>query len=202
VEAKCALNGVGLVKLMGRDAGFIAAAASLASGDVNYCLIPEAKFPLEGNNGLIMHLKRRLEKRRHALIAVAEGAGTDIIGKSAERDASGNILHNDIGIFLKNNIKKAFTQMGIPVNIKYIDPSYIIRSVPANSDDSIFCADLARAAVNAAMAGKTDMLIGYWHGEFTNVPLTASTAVQKRINLDQGIWRSVLASTGQPLEWQ
>ena len=201
VEAKCAHNGIGLVKLMGRDAGYIAAAATKASGDVNFCLVPEAKFPLEGENGLLECLYKRLLDRGHAVIAVAEGAGTHLIGESGERDASGNLLHNDIGVFLKDKIKSALTAKGMKASIKYIDPSYTIRSVPANADDSIFCADLARAAVNAAMAGKTDMLVGYWHGEFTHVPLQAVAGEKKKIEIQQAIWKSVLATTGQPPEW-
>lgn len=201
VEAKCAYNGIGLVKLMGRDAGFIAAAATKASGDVNFCLIPEAKFPLYGEGGLLDVLQQRIINRKHAVIAVAEGAGTELIGESKAVDASGNKLHNDIGPFLMAEIKKAFKDWGIPTSVKYIDPSYIIRSIPANSDDSIFCADLARAAVNAAMAGKTDMLVGYWHGEFTYVPLKAIRNMKKRIRTDSDLWHSVIATTGQPSEW-
>ena len=201
VEAKSAYNGIGLVKLMGRDAGFIAAEATKASGDVNFCLIPEAKFPLYGDGGLLDVLKQRIHDRHHAVIAVAEGAGTDLIGKSDALDPSGNKLHNDIGPFLKAEIKKAFKEWEIPTTVKYIDPSYIIRSIPANSDDSIFCADLARAAVNAAMAGKTDMLVGYWHGEFTFVPLKAIRNKKKQIRPASDLWHGVLATTGQPAEW-
>ena len=201
VEAKSALHGIGLVKLMGRDAGFISAEATKASGDVNFCLVPEATFPLDGENGLIAALETRLKTRGHALIAVAEGAGTHLLGESDEKDASGNSLHKDIGIFLKSEIKKRLGELGLKPSIKYIDPSYIIRSVPANGYDSIFCADLARAATNAAMSGRTDMLVGYWHGEFTNVPLTAVHGKKKKINVNGEMWRKVLATTGQPPEW-
>ena len=201
VEAKSALNGIGLVKLMGRDAGFIAAEATKASGDVNFCLVPEAKFPLDGENGLIAALEERLRNRGHALIAVAEGAGTHLLGESDEVDASGNALHKDIGLFLKSEIQKRLVGLGIKPSIKYIDPSYIIRSVPANGYDSIFCADFARAATNAAMSGRTDMLVGYWHGEFTNVPLTAVHGKKKKLNINGEMWRKVLATTGQPPEW-
>jgi len=201
VEAKCAYNGIGLVKLMGRDAGFIAAAATKASGDVNFCLIPEVKFKLYGEGGFLDVLKKRILERGHAVIAVAEGAGTELIGESSNVDASGNKLHNDIGPFLKSEIKKAFKEWGVETSVKYIDPSYIIRSVKANSDDSIFCADLARAAVNAAMGGKTDMLIGYWHGEFTSVPFTAIHKRKKQIIPASHLWHSVIATTGQPSEW-
>jgi len=201
VEAKSAYNGIGLVKLMGRDAGFIAASATIASGDVNFCLVPELPLKLDGPDGFLHALVSRIMNRNHAVIAVAEGAGTDLIGNSDKIDASGNKLHNDIGLFLKNKIHDEFKLRGIPFSIKYIDPSYIIRSVPANSDDSIFCADLARAAVHAAMEGKTNMLVGYWHGEFTNVPLAAIHNKQKRISTTSQLWHSVIASTGQPPEW-
>jgi 6-phosphofructokinase 1 len=187
---------------MGRDAGFIAASASIASGDVNFCLIPEGKLILHGEYGFLEALKERILTRKHAVIAVAEGAGTELIGEANETDASGNKLHKDIGTFLNKEIKQAFKKWNIPASLKYIDPSYIIRSVPANSDDSIFCADLARAAVNAAMAGKTDVLVGFWHGEFTVVPLQAIRNKKKRISLSSELWHSVIASTGQPPEWQ
>ena len=201
VEAKGAKNGVGLVKLMGRAAGFIAAHATNASGEANYCLIPEITFPLEGENGFLEHLRHRLAQKRHAVIALAEGAGQHLIGASNQRDASGNTLFNDVGLFLKEKIEKTFKAWGDEIHIKYFDPSYTVRSVPANSADCIFCADLARHSVNAAMAGKTDMLIGHWHGEFTHVPLAAIQGLKKRIDPTTRLWRTVLATTGQPPEW-
>jgi len=201
VEAKSAYNGIGLVKLMGRNAGFIAAEATKASGEVNFCLIPEDKFALYGEGGLLDVLRQRIQERHHAVITVAEGAGMEYIGESNQVDPSGNKQHNDIGLFLKAEIKKAFKKWDISTTVKYIDPSYIIRSIPANSDDSIFCADLARAAVSAAMAGKTDMLIGHWHGEFTYVPLEAIHKKKKQVKMGSDFWHSVLATTGQPVNW-
>jgi 6-phosphofructokinase 1 len=201
VESKGALNGVGLVRLMGRDAGFITCNATLASGDVNYCLIPEVPFPLHGEDGLLDNLRKRLKERRHAVIAVAEGAGQHLVGTSQQKDASGNKQYNDIGDFLMAEIKSAFKEWGEPISLKYFDPSYSIRSVPANADDSIFCYSLAGFAVNAAMAGKTDILIGYWHGEFTHVPLGAAKKSKKRVKADQQLWRQVVQITGQPYYW-
>ncbi|MCL5269095.1 MAG: ATP-dependent 6-phosphofructokinase [bacterium] len=198
MEANGARNGIGLVKLMGRESGFIAAHATLASGDVNYCLVPEVPFDLGGDNGLLAHLRRRLATRRHAVIVVAEGAGANLIGDTGRRDASGNVIVNDIGLYLKEAITSAFAEWNEPVSIKYFDPSYLIRSVRANSSDSIFCGDLGRHAVHAAMAGKTDLLIGLWHGVFTHVPLEAIVGRRKKINPNGNLWHSVLASTGQP----
>lgn len=199
VEAKSAKNGVGLVKLMGREAGFIAATATLASQEVNFTLIPEVPFPLEGEDGLLYALKRRLAAREHAVIVVAEGAGQDLIAKGRdERDASGNLKLNDIGLFLKEKITAYFAAEKIPMSLKYIDPSYVIRSVPANTDDSLLCDAMARYAVHAAMAGKTDVLIGLWHNEFLHVPIAAVNASQKRLSPEGGTWLSVLATTGQP----
>ena len=198
VESLGARGGVGLVKLMGRDSGFIAAEATLASGDVNYCLIPEVPSRLEGEDGLLQHLRVRLASRRHAVIVVAEGAGQHLMGPSDACDASGNVLLADIGVYLKNKITEAFAQSGDEVHVKYFDPSYIIRSVRANSSDSVFCADLARCAVHAAMAGKTDLLIGQWHGVFTHVPLTAVINRRKKVDPSGSLWRSALTTTGQP----
>ncbi|TGL47558.1 ATP-dependent 6-phosphofructokinase [Leptospira wolffii] len=199
VEAKGAPYGIGVVKLMGRHSGFIAVNAALASHDVNYCLIPEVDFDLEGKGSFLDVLKQRMLKRKHAVIIVAEGAGQKFFGKNEERDASGNLRLGDIGVFLKNSIMDFFKKEKLDVNLKYIDPSYIIRSVPANPEDSIFCGFLAQNAVHAAMAGKTDMVIGIWNNVFTHLPI--DIAIQERKVLQptkSTLWRTLLASTGQP----
>lgn len=199
VEADAALNGIGLVKLMGRDAGFIAAGAALASQEVNFALIPEVPFALEGEDGFLSALKQRLLARRHALIAVAEGAGQELLKDIAEaRDASGNIKRGDIGLYLRDAIEAFFRQQNMPVSIKYFDPSYIIRSVRANCDDSLLCDQLARNAVHAGMAGKTDVLIGLWNDVFTHVPISVAVLGKKRVCPEGELWRGVLAATGQP----
>jgi 6-phosphofructokinase 1 len=199
VEARGALYGIGLVKVMGRDAGFIAAGATQASQQVNFTLIPEVPFALEGENGFLNCLHRRLLERRHAVIAVAEGAGKDLLADCPEeRDASGNVKRGDIGLFLRDRIGEYFKRCHLPVQMKYIDPSYIIRSVPANSDDSILCDQLARNAVHAAMAGKTDVMIGLWHEAFIHVPIALATAGKKQVSPESDLWRGVLAATGQP----
>ena len=202
VEAVGAKYGVGLVKLMGRDAGFIASYAVRASGNADYCLIPEMNFSLDGKDNLYDNLRNKLLRREHAVVVVAEGAGQHLIGDSGKTDASGNKQYNDIGRFLRFNMAEYFQEKwDMPINVKYISPSYVIRSVKANSADSIFCADLARYAVDAGMAGKTDMMIGHWHGEFTNVPLKAIEGLKKRVRRESRLWLSVLAATGQPPEW-
>jgi 6-phosphofructokinase 1 len=201
-EARGALNGIGLVKLMGREAGFIAAFAALASQEVNFALIPEVPFKLEGSKGFLEALRSRLEARGHAVIVVAEGAGQDLVAaRSAERDPSGNIKFGDIGLFLKDQITAYFKRLNLPVSLKYFDPSYSIRSVPANCDDGLLCDQLARHAVHAGMAGKTDVLIGYWHNVFTHLPIPLAVAEKKRVSPKSALWRGVLATTGQPREF-
>ena len=201
-EALGARNGIGIVKLMGRDAGFIAAAATLASHDVNYCLVPEVRFDLEGIHGLFASLERRLCERGHALIVVAEGCGASLAGTGAERDPSGHVRYAsaeaDVGPYLRDATAAHFRRLGTPVTVKYIDPSYMIRSVPANASDSILCDALARNAVHAAMAGKTDVVIGRWHRVFTHVPLTVATSAAKRIDPGDALWLAILETTGQP----
>jgi 6-phosphofructokinase 1 len=198
VEAKGAFNGIGLVRLMGRDSGYITAAASIASGDVNYVLVPEIPFELEGERGLLNLLKNRLKEKKHAVIVVAEGAGQNLIKGSAGTDMSGNKLHNDIGLYLKDKIKEFFDAGDMEYSLKYIDPSYMIRSLPPIPIDSMFCSNLAQNAVHAAMAGKTDMLAGYWNGKFTHVPLVSVIGKRKKIDVEGDFWLGVILSTGQP----
>jgi 6-phosphofructokinase 1 len=198
-ESKGAPFGIGLVKLMGREAGFIAVGATLASQQVNFCLIPEVPLVLEGERGFLNILRERMVTRRHAVIAVAEGAGQDLFSETnAGQDASGNIKPRDIGAFLKTRITEHFARTGPPINLKYIDPSYYIRSVPANTSDALLCDQFARHAVHAAMAGKTALVIGFWNDRFVHVPISAAVAEKKRVRPDSEAWRSVLASTGQP----
>jgi 6-phosphofructokinase 1 len=195
IEAMGARNGVGLVKLMGRDSGFIAGYSALADTDVNFCLIPESRFTLEG---LIAALKDRLERRGHAVIVVAEGAGQELMQTSNESDASGNLRYGDIGVFLRDRIKQQFKAIGMEVNLKYIDPSYTIRSLPANARDAAFCLLLGHSAAHAGMAGKTDMVVGYWKNRFTHVPIPLAVSSRKKIDTNGFLWESILAATGQP----
>jgi len=196
-EAMGARNGVGLVKLMGRDSGFIAAYATLANNDVNFCLVPEVRFTPEI---FLDALKDRLERRGHAVIVAGEGAGQDLMEARQERDASGNIRFGEIGIFITDQIKNYFNEAGIEVNLKYIDPSYTIRSMPANSKDSAFCLLLGHNAVHAAMTGRTDMLVGNWKGAFTHVPIELAVSKRKQIDPGGRFWSNVLSCTGQPRE--
>jgi len=198
-EASSVFNGIGLVKLMGRFSGFIACGATLASQNVNFVLIPEVPFKLEGKNGFLEALRKRLLARRHAVIVVAEGAGQELMGGlRKETDASGNVLFNDIGECLKQKIEAYFKEQNMPVGIKYFDPSYFIRSVPADCADSILCDQLARMAVHAGMAGKTGMLIGLTNNVRIHVPIATVIKEKKRVYPDGALWLSVLAATNQP----
>jgi 6-phosphofructokinase 1 len=194
-EAKGARNGIGLVKLMGRESGFIATFASLARSDVNLCLIPEVPFSLEKLCGFV---EDRLRRRGHAVIVVAEGAGQELMESGAERDASGNIRFKDIGIFLKDRINSHFQKIGMEATLKYIDPSYTIRGVPANPYDSAFCLLLGQNAVHAGMAGRTNMVVGFWMNTFTHVPIPLAVSRRKKVDPEGWVWSSVLTSTGQP----
>ena len=195
-EANGAFNGLGLVKLMGRDSGFIAAYAALATTVVNFCLVPEVPFTLEG---LFKALESRYSSgKTHAVIVVAEGAGQELFKDQEERrDASGNILKNDIGEFLTEKINEHFKKVGKEVNIKYFDPSYMVRSIPAKGTDAIFCFQLAESAVHAGMAGKTDMVVGSMNGEFTHVPIEYAVSERKKIDPNGTLWHAVLGATRQ-----
>jgi 6-phosphofructokinase 1 len=199
-EACSVPAGIGLVKLMGRHAGFVTAGATVASQDVNFALIPEVPFALEP---FLAALKARMLSKSHAVIAVAEGAGQDLLAADkSDRDASGNVKLKDIGLFLKDQIETYFKQQSIPVVIRYFDPSYQVRSRPANCEDALLCDLFARHAVHAAMAGKTGLVIGFLHERFIHVPIELLATHTKRLDPASGWWRSVLAATGQPERFQ
>lgn len=202
-EAKGAYNGIGLVKLMGRESGFIAAAATLANSVVNFCMIPEVPLSLDGPDGFLAAIERRLQEKNHVVVVAAEGAGQNLFqGDNTARDASGNVTFNDVGLFLKQRIGEHLRQQGIEHAIKYFDPSYLIRSVPARGTDAIFCLHLAQNAVHAAMAGKTNMVMGHWQGDFVHVPTDLATRERRHVDLSGQLWQSVLNVTRQRRYWQ
>ena len=194
VEASCHRSGIGLVKLMGRDSGFIASFATLADTQVGLCLVPENAF---GIDGIVRAARQRIERDGYVVIVVAEGAGQELLAEAAEWDASGNRRHGDIGTFLRDRIPEAFRAQGISVSLKYIDPSYMIRSLPANARDANFCLRLGHAAVHAGMAGKTDTVIGSWRRRLTYVPIPMAVSSRKTVDPNGYLWRTVLSVTGQ-----
>lgn len=198
-EARGAYNGIGLLKLMGRHSGFIAASAAIAMSDVDYVIVPEVPFRLDGEGGFFPWLRNRLGRRHHAVVVVAEGAGQDLFPEHERKiDKSGNLKLLDIGPFMKQKIQAFMQTEGIDGSVKYIDPSYIIRAAPAVAADSLFCAELGHHAVHAAMAGKTDLLVGAWSNTFTHIPIATATTERNQIDPHGSLWRTVLESTGQP----
>lgn len=202
VEATSAPNGVGVVNLMGRHSGFIACYATLANSDADIVLVPEVPFALEGENGLLPYLHRRVVERGHAVVVVAEGAGQEMLaGEPYATDASGNVKLHDIGPYLCQRMTDYFTARDTELNLKYIDPSYVIRSVPANPYDSVYCIRLAHAAVHAAMAGRTEVVVGRWHRRFVHVPIKLAVSYRNQIDPDSDLWLSLLEATGQPVRF-
>ena len=199
MEAKSAINGVGLVKVMGRDSGYIAACTALASHEVNFVLIPEVPFELEGGNGFLHHLEERIQSRQHAVIVVAEGAMQEQLLTEKKTDAGGNIKMADVGAYLRDRINKYFEEKNMEITLKYIDPSYAIRSAPANSNDSIYCERLGNAAVHAAMAGKTKLIIGLVNNEFVHLPIKSVLVHRNKVDPEGSLWRDTMDATGQPV---
>jgi len=199
MEAASAINGIGLVKVMGRDSGFIAAHTALASHEVNFVLIPEVPFNLEGYNGFLAHLEARLKKRHHAVIIVAEGAMQDMLIKEKKTDAGGNVKMADVGTYLRSRIINYFEEKKMEINLKYIDPSYAIRSAPANPGDSIYCERLGNAAAHAAMAGKTKLIIGLVNNEFVHLPIRSVITHRNKVDPESALWRDTIDATHQPV---
>ncbi len=201
-EARSVDNGVAVVKLMGRHAGFIAAAATVASQDVNFCLIPEQPFALKGPGGLLAALERRLERKAHAVVVVAEGAGQELLGETREKDASGNTKLQDIGLYLRDEMNAHFKARGIEMTMRYFDPSYQIRGRAANNEDSLLCDRMARHAVHAAMSGRTGLIVSFLHGQFVHVPIDVIASGSKKVDLAGELWRAVLSSTCQAARFE
>ncbi|MDY2842533.1 MAG: ATP-dependent 6-phosphofructokinase [Treponema sp.] len=199
MEAQSQVNGIGVVKLMGRESGFIATAAALASHETNFCLIPEVPFDMDGPNGFLTHLERRLANRGHAVIVVAEGAGQEHMQATSEKDASGNKKLSDIGVFLCDKIKEYFANKNIHINLKYVDPSYQVRSSVTTANDSIYCERLGNNAVHAAMAGKTKCVVGLVHDKYVIIPTSMATRKRNKVDPEGALWRDALDATGQPI---
>ncbi|MDG3007771.1 ATP-dependent 6-phosphofructokinase [Paludisphaera sp. Pla2] len=197
-EAKASPNGVGLVKVMGRHSGFIACYASLAHNDANFVLIPEVPFALAGAGGFLEAIKDRVRSTGHSVVVIAEGAGQDLMGAHAGADASGNAKLGDVGVFLKDRITESFAADGLELNLKYFDPSYLVRSVKANPFDAVYCLRLAHNAVHAAMAGRTEVVVSRWHGRFVLLPIPLAVRDRHTVDPNGDLWMSVLESTGQP----
>jgi 6-phosphofructokinase 1 len=197
MEAHSQINGIGLVKVMGRESGFIAAYTALASHEVNFVLIPEVPFELNGPNGFLHHLEDRIRNRKHAVVVAAEGILQEQLVTEKKTDAGGNAKIADAGVYLKDRIQEHFDAKGIEINLKYIDPSYIIRSAPADPVDSVYCERLGNAAVHAAMAGKTKVLIGLVNNEFVHLPMKVAVH-RNHVDPEGNLWRDTLDATHQP----
>ncbi|KAI3416958.1 PFK domain-containing protein [Psidium guajava] len=203
VESESFENGIGLVKLMGRYSGFIAMYATLASRDVDCCLIPESPFYLEGPGGLFEYIERRLKENGHMVIVIAEGAGQELLAESMhsmeQADASGNKLLQDVGLWISQKIKDHFSRMQkMAINLKYIDPTYMIRAIPSNASDNVYCTLLAHGAIHGAMAGYTGFAIGPVNGRHAYIPFYPIIERQNKVVITDRMWARLLSSTNQP----
>ncbi len=196
-EAKAFRHGVGLVKLMGRESGWIASSTATSNSNVNFCLIPEVPFDLDGPNGFFEHLRQRLERKDHAVVVVAEGAGQNLILHKETQDKSGNKKLADIGVFLRDEMQRWFAEKNCEINVKYFDPSYSIRSTPATANDAEYCLLLGYIAVHAAMAGKTGMVVGFYNNRLVHIPISMISE-RKLVDPRGWNWRAVLQATRQP----
>ncbi|KAK9014127.1 hypothetical protein V6N11_005296 [Hibiscus sabdariffa] len=203
VESESIENGIGLVKLMGRHSGFIAMYATLASRDVDCCLIPESPFYLEGPGGLFEYIEKRLKEYGHMVIVVAEGAGQELLSENTrtldKMDASGNKQLQDVGLWLSQKIKDHFSKkQKMTINLKYIDPTYMIRAVPSNASDNVYCTLLAHSAIHGAMAGYTGFTVGPVNGTHGYIPFQRITERQHKVVITDRMWARCLSSTNQP----
>ncbi|KHG10318.1 6-phosphofructokinase 5, chloroplastic -like protein [Gossypium arboreum] len=183
---------------MGRSSGFIAMQSSLASGQVDICLIPEVPFNLHGPHGVLRHLKYLIETKGSAVVCVAEGAGQNLVEKTNATDASGNIVLGDIGVRIQQETKKYFKEIGIPADVKYIDPTYMIRACRANASDGILCTVLGQNAVHGAFAGYSGITVGICNTHYVYFPIPEVISHPREVDPNSRMWHRCLTSTGQP----
>ncbi len=202
VEAASTPNGVSIVRVMGRHSGFIASYATLAASQADVVLLPEVPFSLHGPDGVLAYVRRLVKDQGNAVIVVAEGAGQELMADAPHAfDASGNIKLHDVGALLRDEVIKEFAHAGVDVTVRYLDPSYTIRSVPANPYDRVYCLRLAHAAVHAAMSGRTEVTVGRWNGRFVHVPMPLVVSGRNQVDPDGDLWLGVLEVTGQPAQF-
>lgn len=200
VEASCAPYGIGIVQLMGRHAGYIAAHATLSARQVDICLIPEIQFPMTGDNGVCGLTEYVLRRQGYAVIVVAEGAGSDLVKTAVQYDEGGNKKLPDIGKFMQSEMSQYFKSKKLDVSIKLIDPSYMIRAVPADASDAVYCQSIAQNAVHGAMAGYTGFSSGLVNNRTVLIPFDLISATSPSyLNPDGRTWERVLSLTHQPM---
>lgn len=198
IEAHSAYHGIGLVKLMGRSSGFITMHAALSSGQVDICLIPEVPFKLEGPYGVLEHLEHLIKTKGSAVICVAEGAGQEMLEKTNATDLSGNVVLSDIGVYIQQKIKSHFKSIGVHSDVKYIDPTYMIRACRANASDAILCTVLGQNAVHGAFAGFSGITTGICNTHYVYLPVPEVIKSPRYVNPHSRMWHRCVTSTGQP----
>jgi 6-phosphofructokinase 1 len=190
IEAKSAYRGVGVVKLMGRQSGFIAMYASIASGEVDVTLIPEVNFGMDGPNGVVEHLRYLLKAQGHAIVCLAEGAGQEYVTTGGV-DPSGNPLLGDIGVWFSKKVKK-----DLQADVKYIDPTYMVRGCTANAHDKVYCNILGQNAAHAAMAGFTGCSVGLVNTHYVYLPIPMLIERPRYVDQNSRMYQRLMASTG------
>lgn len=69
------------------------------------------------------------------------------------------------------------------------DPTYMIRAVPSNASDNVYCTLLAQSVVHGAMAGYTGYTSGLVNGRQTYIPFYVSSADNHSHLLDLAIFK-------------
>eukprot|EP00668_Euglena_longa_P014128 GGOE01018102.1.p1 GENE.GGOE01018102.1~~GGOE01018102.1.p1 ORF type:complete len:494 (+),score=144.75 GGOE01018102.1:38-1483(+) len=190
VEASSVKNGVGVVKVMGRDSGFVARNAALSNNVVDACLIPEVPFEIKGNGGLLPWLDGHLATKHCAVIVICEAAGQQHL-PCLGKDPTGHNIYEDTGKWLKKAIETHWQETGQEGKVFLIDPSYMLRSVPANTGDNMFCIQLAQAAVHTAYSGYSGVTVGRYHDLYGVMPIEMVVSGLRKVNPKGSLWQTL-----------
>nr|GME10558.1 ATP-dependent 6-phosphofructokinase 5, chloroplastic-like [Ipomoea batatas]GME16659.1 ATP-dependent 6-phosphofructokinase 5, chloroplastic-like [Ipomoea batatas] len=95
-------------------------------------------------------------------------------------------------------VKKYFREIGVPADVKYIDPTYMIRACRANASDGILCTVLGQNAVHGAFAGYSGITVGICNTHYVYFPIPEVISQARCVDHNSRMWHRCLTSTGQP----
>ena len=148
--------------------------------------MPEKSFSVDA---LLRYVNEKLDEKDHCILVVAEGVNTRVV------DGNGPVtVDGDVGPWLCAQLKANLES----ISLKYVDPSYAVRSAPSNAADTIFCSRLAQHAAHGALGGSTAFAVGTVNTHYVEIPLQDFANRAAVCAVTGRIFGDLVRSTGQP----
>jgi 6-phosphofructokinase 1 len=151
-----------LIEVMGRDFGYLALMAGLASG-AEVVVTPE--FEMEPDE-VIRELRQAHESgKRYALVLVTDGAENSV---------------SRIASYIRDHVREAEFELRVTIL------GHVQRGGSPNTFDRILATRLGVAAVELMHQGKAGLLVGLRDGKVAHTPL--EEVVSRKKDLDMELW--------------